>query len=167
MPSEWNTPTKIYVRWCQLKNNNNDKIIWLYWSSVFTCKSGFRLACCLLLPALPRDHCLPFQSCSSQQPHRFAFPSSGTLAALSSSIEFNCLRSAALGKVVRLSIGWQDAAYRLVFPLLQVALAQLYKYHHRNGKLQASLKAALGSAALMPPVNRILTNTSYLLSVAA
>ena len=47
-------------------------------------------------------------------------------------IEFNCLRSAVVGKAARLSIYWQDAACRLVIPLWQVALAQLYK-HHQSG----------------------------------
>ena len=54
-------------------------------------------------------------------------------ASLPSWIEFNCLQSAAVGKAVGLSIDWQDAAYRLVFPLLQVALAQLFKNHHQSG----------------------------------
>ena len=40
-------------------------------------------------------------------------------------IEFNCLRSAAVGKAARLSIYWLDAACRLVIPLRQVTLAQL------------------------------------------
>ena len=45
----------------------------------------------------------------------------------------NCLRSAAVGKAAGLLIYWQDAAYRLVFPLqLQVALAQFYKNHHQS-----------------------------------
>ena len=45
----------------------------------------------------------------------------------------NCLRSATVGKAAGLLIYWQDAAYRLVFPLrLQVALAQFYKNHHRS-----------------------------------
>ena len=48
-------------------------------------------------------------------------------------IEFNCLRSAAVGKAARLSIYWLDAACRLVIPLGQVALAQLNKYHHQSG----------------------------------
>ena len=48
-------------------------------------------------------------------------------------IEFNCLRSATVGKVARLSIYWQDSACRLVIPLRQVALAELYKYHHQSG----------------------------------
>ena len=46
-------------------------------------------------------------------------------------------------KTARLSIYWQDTACRLVIPLWQVALAQLYKYHHQSGERQASLKAAL------------------------
>ena len=52
---------------------------------------------------------------------------------LPSWIEFNCLRSAAVGKATRLSIYWLDAACRLVIPLRQVALAQLNKYHHQSG----------------------------------
>ena len=54
-------------------------------------------------------------------------------ASLPSWIEFNCLWPAAVGKVARLSIYWQDAACRLVISLRQVALAQLYKYHHQSG----------------------------------
>ena len=38
-----------------------------------------------------------------------------------------------MGKAARLSIYRQDAAYRSVFPLRQVALAQLYKNHHQSG----------------------------------
>ena len=38
-------------------------------------------------------------------------------ASLPSWIEFNCLRSAAVGKAARLSIYWLDAACRLVIPL--------------------------------------------------
>ena len=56
-------------------------------------------------------------------------------ASLPSWIEFNCLRSAAVGKAARLSIYWQDAACRLVIPLRQVALAQLNKYHHQSGNV--------------------------------
>ena len=52
---------------------------------------------------------------------------------LQSWIEFNCLRSAAVSKAARLSIYWLDAACRLVIPLRQVALAQLYKNHHQSG----------------------------------
>ena len=50
-------------------------------------------------------------------------------------IEFNCLRSTAVGKAARLSIYWLDAACRLVIPLRQVTLAQLNLYHHQSGKL--------------------------------
>ena len=64
-------------------------------------------------------------------------------ASLPSWIEFNCLRSAAVGKAARLSIYWLDAACRLVIPLRQVALAQLNKYHHQSGKRQVSLKPTL------------------------
>ena len=54
-------------------------------------------------------------------------------ASLPSWIEFNCLRSAAVGKAARLSIYWLDATCRLVIRLRQVALAQLNKYHHQSG----------------------------------
>ena len=47
-------------------------------------------------------------------------------------MEANRLRSTAVGKAARISIDRIDAAYRLVFPIRQVALAQLYKYHHQN-----------------------------------
>ena len=59
-------------------------------------------------------------------------------ALLPSWIEFNCLRSAAVGKAARLLIYWQAAACRLVIPLRQVALAQLYKYHHQSGNAASS-----------------------------
>ena len=57
---------------------------------------------------------------------------------LPSWIELNCLWSAAVGKAARLSIYWEDAACRLVIPLQQVALAQLYKYHHQSGNAASS-----------------------------
>ena len=60
------------------------------------------------------------------------------VASLPSWIEFNCLRSAAVGKAARLSIYWLDAACRLVIPLRQVALAQLNKYHHQSGNAASS-----------------------------
>ena len=53
-------------------------------------------------------------------------------------VEFNCLRSPAMGKAARLLIYWQDAACRLVIPVRQVALLQLYKYHHQSGKAVSS-----------------------------
>ena len=53
------------------------------------------------------------------------------------------MRSATVGKAARLSIYWQDAAYRLVISERQVEFAQLYKYHHQSGERQASPKAAL------------------------
>ena len=54
---------------------------------------------------------------------------------LPSWIEFNSLWSATVGRAARLSIYWQDAACRLVIPERQVALAQLYNYHHQRGKV--------------------------------
>ena len=59
-------------------------------------------------------------------------------ASLPSWIEFNCLRSATVGKAARLSIYWLDAACRLVIPLRQVALVQLNKYHHQSGNAASS-----------------------------
>ena len=59
-------------------------------------------------------------------------------ASLPNWIEFNCMQSAAVGKAVRLSIYWQDAAYRLVIPERQVEFARLYKYHHQSGKAMSS-----------------------------
>ena len=67
-------------------------------------------------------------------------------ASLPSWIEFNCLRSAAVGKAARLSIYWLDAACRLIIPLRQVALAQLNNLSSSKrqcGKRQVSLKPAL------------------------
>ena len=104
---------------------------WAWWALP---NAGFRLAC--RFAAMPRDHRLLFQSCSSQRQtplwlyHR--------AASLPSWIEFNCLRSAAVGKAARLSIYWLDAACRLVIPLRQVALAQLNKYHHQSGNAASS-----------------------------
>ena len=51
-----------------------------------------------------------------------------------------------MGKAARLSIYWQDAACRLVIPLRQVALVQLYKVSpskRQCGQRHASLKPAL------------------------
>ena len=44
------------------------------------------------------------------------------------------MRSATVGKAARLSIYWQDAAYRLVIPERQEKFAQLYKYHYQSGQ---------------------------------
>ena len=44
------------------------------------------------------------------------------------------MQSAAVGKVARLSIYWQDASLRLAIPERQEEFAQLYKYHHQSGK---------------------------------
>ena len=41
-----------------------------------------------------------------------------------------------LGKAARLPIDWLEAAYRLAFSVRQVALAQLYKNHHRCSMLE-------------------------------
>ena len=84
-------------------------------------------------------------------------------ASLPSWIEFNCLRSAAVGKAARLSIYWLDAACRLVIPLRQVALAQFNKYHHQSGNAASgkfSLKPALHFAGKVtssspPPQKKI------------
>ena len=95
--------------------------------------TGFRLAC-----RSPLCRCVAWSSLGVKELQL----SAATLlwlyhrvASLPSWIEFNCLRSAAVGKAARLSIYWQDAACRLVIPLRQVALVQLYKYHHQSGKL--------------------------------
>ena len=75
-----------------------------------------------------RDHPLLFQSYSSQRQHRFGF-----ITVWHGFQEVNCLWSATLGKAAKLLIDWLDAAYRLVFPLRQVALAQLNNYYHQRG----------------------------------
>ena len=93
--------------------------------------AGFRLTCRL-------PHCR-FAAWSSLAVSELQLSAATPLwlyhraASLPSWIEFNCLRSAAVGKAARLSINWLDAACRLVIPLRQVALAQLYKYHHQSG----------------------------------
>ena len=40
------------------------------------------------------------------------------------------MRSDAVGEVARLSLYWQDVAYRLVIPEWPVDFAHLYKYYH-------------------------------------
>ena len=82
---------------------------------------------------------------------------------LPSWIEFNCLRSAAVGKAARLSIYWLDAACRLVIPLRQVALAQLNKYHHQSGNA-ASGKLVWNqhyTHTHTPPHTRLLLRTNW------
>ena len=80
---------------------------------------------------------LLFQSYSSHAsgPPRWLFH---WAALLSSWIELNCQWYAAVGKTGGLSINWQDAAYCLVFHLWQIALSQLYKYHHQSGNVMSS-----------------------------
>ena len=76
------------------------------------------------------------------------------VASLSSWIEVNCLRCATLGKAAWYLINWLVTAYRLVFALRQVALAQLYKCRpskQRCSERQASLKAALGKYCKVVP----------------
>ena len=110
-----------------------------------------KLAACRLA-ALPRDHRLLFQSCSSQRQRRFGFISFYHRAAsLTSWIEFNCLRSAAVGKAARLSIYWLDAAWRCL-PLGHpsaasgaCAVVQISSSKRQCGKRQVSLKPALRS----------------------
>ena len=93
--------------------------------------AGFRLTCRL-------PHCR-FAAWSSLAVSELQLSAATPLwlyhraASLPSWIEFNCLRSAVVGKAARLSINWLDAACGLVIPLRQVALAQLYKYHHQRG----------------------------------
>ena len=48
-------------------------------------------------------------------------------------LNFSLKRYATLNIAASLSINWLDTAYRLAFSLRQVALAQLYKYHHQSG----------------------------------
>ena len=101
------------------------------WHSLhsFDChvNAGFRLACryrpvitacCFMVTALSGHAALAYHWAAS----------------LPSWIEVNCMQSVAVGKAARLSIYWQDAAWRLVIPLWQVALVQLYKYHDQSGK---------------------------------
>ena len=100
------------------------------WKSVMRPNACFRLAC--------RSPLCRYGAWSSLAVSELQLSAATPLwlyhraASLPSWIEFNCLRSA-VGKAGRLSIYWQDAACRLVIPLRQVALAQLYKYHHQSG----------------------------------
>ena len=101
------------------------------WRDSQTSNAGFRLTCRL-------PHCR-YAAWSSLAVSELQLSAATPLwlyhraASLPSWIEFNCLRSAAVGKAARLSIYWFDAACRLVIPLRQVALAQLNKYHHQSG----------------------------------
>ena len=97
--------------------------------------AGFRLAC--------RSPLCCYAAWSSLAVSELQFSSVTLLwlyhreASLPSWIEFNCLRSAAVGKAARLLIYWHDASCRLVIPLQQVALAQLYKNHHQSGNVMS------------------------------
>ena len=95
--------------------------------NIFDTIAGFRLAlprCCMITA-------YPFRVAALSGHAALAF----SLELHRSRVEFNCMRFAASSKAARLSIDWRDAAYHLVFPTQQVALAQLYKYHHQSGNV--------------------------------
>ena len=111
------------------------------------CYAGFRLTCRL-------PHCR-FAAWSSLAVSELQLSAATPLwlyhraASLPSWIEFNCLRSAALGKAARLSINWLDAAWRCL-PLGHpsaasgaCAVVQISSSKRQCGKRQVSLKAAL------------------------
>ena len=87
------------------------------------CNAGFRLTC--------RSPLCRYAAWSSLAVSELQLSAATPLwlftqrQSLLSWIEFNCLRSAAVGKAARLSIYWLDAACRWVIPLRQVALTQL------------------------------------------
>ena len=109
--------------------------------------AGFRLTCRL-------PHCR-FAAWSSLAVSELQLSAATPLwlyhraASLPSWIEFNCLRSAAVGKAARLSINWLDAAWRCL-PLGHpsaasgaCAVVQISSSKRQCGKRQVSLKAAL------------------------
>ena len=98
------------------------------WNRVHNPNAGLRLACPSLLSHYKVWSPPAVSELKALSRFPFFLPTS-----LSCKIEFNSLRSAAVGKAVGLSIDWQDADYCLVFPLQQVALVQLYIYHHQSG----------------------------------
>ena len=127
--------------------------------------AGFRLACRL-------PHCR-FAAWSSLAVSELQLSAATPLwlyrraASLPSCIEFNCLRSAAVGKAARLSIYWLDAAWRCL-PLGHpsaasgaCAVEQISSSKRQCGKRQVSLKPALRfneSQWNMPyPVRKCLT----------
>ena len=90
------------------------------------CKSDFRLACRIAaLPVCIAAMLITFAVSELQLSAATPLWPFYWATSLPSWIKVTCMRSAALGKVVRLLIDWLDAAYLLVFPLQQVALAQL------------------------------------------
>ena len=110
-------------------------------TSLLNTETVFRLACYL-------PHCCyipwsPLAISELQLSVAMPFWPFHRATSLQSWTEVNCLWSANVGKTAGFSINWLDPAYRMVFPLRQMALVQLYKYLHQSGELQASLKAAL------------------------
>ena len=102
-------------------------------------KAGFRLACSSLHCCYLAWSLLPVSELqlSAATPLWLYY----WTASLSSWTEVKCLQSAALGKADRLSIGWQDAAYRLQWSSLCAAV-QISPSKRQCGDQQASLKAA-------------------------
>ena len=130
MPDQHNTPSI----WKQMQQESmRAELMMTSLASSCERNAGFRLAC--------RSPLCPYIAWSPLAVSWFAALSSHAAlashqaASLLSWTEVNCMRSAAVGKVVRfrLSIYWQDTACRSVIPLRQVALAQLYKYYHQSG----------------------------------
>ena len=118
-----------------------------FWACQWQCYAGFRLTCRL-------PHCR-FAAWSSLAVSELQLSAATPLwlyhraASLPSWIEFNCLRSAAVGKAARLSINWLDAAWRCL-PLGHpsaasgaCAVVQISSSKRQCGKRQVSLKAAL------------------------
>ena len=138
----WSLPTMGVGKWftsawlVQLISNP-DSLCYIFFDySQWQSNAGFRLAC--------RSPRWRYAAWSSLVVSELQLSAATPLwlyhraASLPSWIEFNCLRSAAVGKAARLSIYWHDAACRLVIPLRQVALAQLYKNHHQSGNAASS-----------------------------
>ena len=94
----------------------------------FWCNADFRLAYCSPLCRYCTWSLLAISELSSQWPRRFCLSPSGI-----TSYSLSVFWSTSVGKAAGLFIYWQDTAYRLVIPLRQVVLAQLYKYHHQSG----------------------------------
>ena len=105
------TLTLTYIPSCQSPENDTNALLHLT-PTHYLCNAGFRLAC--------RSPLCRYAVWSSLAVSELQLSAATPLwpyhraASLPSWIEFNCLRSAAVGKAAKLSIYWHDAACYLV-----------------------------------------------------
>ena len=101
-----------------------------WWKIVAEPNAGFRPACRYMVWSLLAVSWLQLSGHAALAYRR--------AASLPSWIEFNCMRSSAVGKADGVIHLLARRACRLVIPLRQVVLAQLYKYHQQGGKPASS-----------------------------